>query len=102
MSGYQWHLRFTEAARQQVSQLPSRDRMAVFDAIADLCLADNPYRTVHTMKLREKRFKGLYRRRQGDYRILFEAQPGSIEYQKHVYKGSLWVVQILSRKDAYD
>lgn len=54
------------------------------------------------MKLREKRFKGLYRRRQGDYRILFEAQPGAIEHQKHVYKGSLWIVQIVPRRDAYD
>lgn len=44
MSSYQWHLRFTETARQQIRQLPSRDRMAVFGAMADLCLADNPYR----------------------------------------------------------
>lgn len=101
MTTYQWHLKVEETARKQLSKLSSQERMAVFRLIAELCAADDSYILPNVMKLREKRFEGIYRRRQGNYRIFFLAEPGEVEVHKHVYKGILQVLRILHRKDAY-
>jgi mRNA-degrading endonuclease RelE of RelBE toxin-antitoxin system len=57
--------------------------MATFRAIAALLLAENPSAVAGVKKLVEKRFDGMWRQRQGDYRIFFEIEPGDVSYLEH-------------------
>ena len=97
---HKWLLAFEEIVADELSELPLRDRMAIFRSIAEL-LSDNPSGVAGVKKLVEKRFEGIWRQRQGDYRILFEIFSGEIVDQKFTYKGKLKIVSVVHRSQAY-
>jgi mRNA-degrading endonuclease RelE of RelBE toxin-antitoxin system len=99
---HKWLLSFENYIPEQLRKLPTKDRMAVFRAIAQLLLAENPASVSSVKKLTEKRFDGMLRQRQGDYRILFELQPGKIAHHDLAYKGKLHLVSIVHRSHAYE
>lgn len=68
---HKWLLSFEDIVPEQLSDLPTKDRQAVFRSIAQLLQAENPASVQGVKKLIEKRFEGLWRQRQGDYRIFF-------------------------------
>ena len=98
---HKWLLRFEENVPDELSKLPPRDRMAIFRSIAELLQSDNPSNVAGVKKLIEKRFEGMWRQRQGDYRILFEVLSGEIVDQKFIYKGKLNIVSVVHRSQAY-
>jgi len=98
---HRWLLSFDDIVPEQLSELSPKDRQAVFRSIAQLLRAENPASAQGVKKLVEKRFEGLWRQRQGDYRIFFRLTSGEITHQKFVYKGSLHLVAIRNRSDAY-
>jgi mRNA-degrading endonuclease RelE of RelBE toxin-antitoxin system len=98
---HKWLLSFEANVPEQLRKLPPKDRMAVFRAIAELLLAENPASVAGVKKLIEKRFDGMLRQRQGDYHILFELQPGKEIHQDHTYKGKLHLVSVIHRSQAY-
>jgi len=66
---HQWLIAFSRSALQELRELPSTDRMAVFRVLRRLLQADNPVAAHGVKKL--KGVKDQYRARAGDYRILF-------------------------------
>lgn len=98
---HKWLLTFEPEIPNQLRNLPQKDRLAVFVAIAELLESDNPIAVHGVKKLIEKRFEGLGRQRQGNYRIFFELVSGEVSHQDFVYKGRLHLVTILHRSQAY-
>lgn len=100
-SSHRWYLEVDERARDQIGALSSSDRRAVFQSIRELLIAENPHLASNTRKLTEKRFEGLWRKRQGDYRIFFAIEVGKVIVDKFAYKGKVTIVEVVHRKDAY-
>lgn len=98
---HKWLLSFEPDVPEQLRKLPAKDRLAIFRSIAELLLAENPASVQGVKKLVEKRFEGMLRQRQGDYRILFSLQTEAVEYQNHSYKGKLHLISIVHRSQAY-
>jgi mRNA-degrading endonuclease RelE of RelBE toxin-antitoxin system len=98
---HKWLLTFEAKVPDELSELPPKDRMAIFRSIAELLRSDNPSSVVGVKKLVEKRFEGLWRQRQGDYRIFFEIVSGEVVDQKFIYKGRLNIVSVVHRSQAY-
>lgn len=96
---HQWLIAFTRLAVQELRQLPSQDRMAVFRVLRNLLQADNPLAAHGVKKL--KGALGHYRARVGDYRILFDVTANPTTHLKRQYKGTLTVEVIRHRSRAY-
>ncbi|MEO8396500.1 MAG: hypothetical protein ABI700_26135 [Chloroflexota bacterium] len=100
-SPHLWHLEVEKRACDQIRDLTSKDRQAVFQGIRELLLAENPQRANDVRKLVEKRFEGLWRKREGDYRIFFALETEAITIDKFTYRGKVIIVEVLNRKEAY-
>ena len=100
-SSHLWYLEVEDRARDQIRGLQAKDRQAIFQGIRELLIAENPQRANDTRKLVEKRFEGLWRKRQGDYRIFFAVETGQITVDKFTYRGKVMIVEVLNRKEAY-
>jgi mRNA-degrading endonuclease RelE of RelBE toxin-antitoxin system len=59
-SPHLWHLEVEKRARDQIRRLQAKERQAVFQAIRELLIAENPQRANDVRKLVEKRFEGLW------------------------------------------
>lgn len=101
MPSYLWYLEWSDEVSDQLSSLPQHDRMAVFGRIAALAFAENPFGVSGVEKLVEKRFEGLRRIRQGNWRIFFRIEPGEVTRQAFTYQGRLIIEAVKDRKDAY-
>lgn len=69
MPPYEWQLRVSAKAQKQVDELPSEAKMAVFSCLKDLLEANNPLIVHGVARVQEQ--KDVWRRRAGNYRILF-------------------------------
>lgn len=96
-----WFLDVEDRALDQIRELTAKERQAIFRAIRELLTAENPYRANDVRKLVEKRFEGLWRKREGDYRIFFAVEAGQITVDKFTYWGKVVIVEVLNRKEAY-
>lgn len=100
--GYQWYLVVTPQAREQIDTLPSHDRMLVFQKLIELLNADDPIDVMQVTdikKLRSPAYHGLWRKRAGNWRILYRLEAGEVTFYDFVYKGQLIVEQVLNRRD---
>jgi mRNA interferase RelE/StbE len=79
-----------ESAQRELEELPKRDRALVERRI--IALAEDP-RPQNATALKGERFKGLYRIRSGDYRVIYQVQDTQL---------IVLVVKIGNRKDVYD
>lgn len=99
MPPHKWHFEITKPARSQISSLSKQDRRAVFSSIRELLLADNPKSLNDVKKLVDS--DDLWRKKQGNYRILFTVEAGEVVHNKFTYKGTLQIVKVADRKDVY-
>jgi mRNA interferase RelE/StbE len=79
----------TDSAQKEIDSLPWKQKLMVEDRIERL--ADDP-RPVGCIALHGKQFKGLYRVRSGNYRIIYQVQDASL---------SVSVVKVGDRKEVY-
>jgi mRNA-degrading endonuclease RelE of RelBE toxin-antitoxin system len=96
---HKWFLGFDDHVPKQLTKYPASDRIAIFRAIAELLKADNPAAVPGVKKMVETQYAGLYRQRQGDYRILFAIEHGEIVHLKSAYKGRLYLDSVIHRRD---
>jgi mRNA-degrading endonuclease RelE of RelBE toxin-antitoxin system len=101
MPTHQWHLEVTRTARKHLDELPLQDRMAVFRSLVEVLVAENPTSLPDVKKLVEKKFEGQWRKRQGNYRILFSIESKEIVHEKFTYKGTITVNSVVHRSKAY-
>lgn len=96
-----WQLEVERKALDQIRELQPKDRAAVFQGIRELLIEENPRAASNTRKLVEKRFEGLWRKRQGNYRIFFAVESGEVVVDNFNYRGKVIIVEVVDRKDAY-
>src|SRR5258708_35277111 len=103
MPTHKWHLEVTSQAKDQIKALPtSRQRMAIFAAIRELLIAENPTTVPGVRKLVGAHFADQWRQRQGDYRIFFRVQHNEITHRQYSYKGIVTILKVIHRSRAYD
>jgi mRNA-degrading endonuclease RelE of RelBE toxin-antitoxin system len=99
---YQWLLVIEDAAQEQVDELSHNDLMLVFDKLTELLNADNPTdknEVTDVKRLKAPEYEGLWRKRAGDWRILYRVQPGHVIHLKWEYKGRLILAAVVNRRD---
>lgn len=78
------------------------DKEGIFNRLRQLLVADDPYSVPGVAdKLIEKRFHAIRRFRAGNYRVLYAVDPTEVVHNKHSYKGTLYIIAIHDRKNAY-
>ena len=99
MPSYKWLLKIEPEARKNVAALPtSALRMSIFRSIRELLEADNPFFVSDVLKI--KKYKNVWRKRQGDYRIFFTLNSTPVKRDKHQYKGTLYLLTIRKRDES--
>lgn len=99
---YKWLLVVSPDAQAQIDGLSRNDLLLVFDKIKDLLNADDPTdKTAVTdiKRLKAPEYEGWWRKRAGDWRILYRVQPGHIVYLNWEYQGQLVVEAVVNRRD---
>jgi mRNA-degrading endonuclease RelE of RelBE toxin-antitoxin system len=99
---HKWHLGVTEEAREQLQSLSHQDRALVFRKLRDLLNAENPTsldEVTDIKELKEPKYAGLWRKRAGDWRILYRIDETSVTVMKVRYKGKLIFTSLLNRRD---
>lgn len=89
-------------AQEQIDQLPPKDRMLIFEKIKDLLNAENPTdpdEVTDIKELSEPRYEGLWRKRAGNWRILYNREIGTVVFDKFEYKGRLLIVNVVNLRD---
>lgn len=92
-----WLLRITPDARRSLSNLPAKPHASVLKALDELLSSDNPYRARNTLKIEDS--EGLWRKRQGDFRLLFALNTQPITHEGVTYKGALTLVDVRKRDE---
>lgn len=80
----------TDQAQRQIDNLPARQKRMVEERIERF--ADDP-RPDGAVALHGKKFKGLYRARSGNYRIIYQIRDSELV---------VTVVKVGDRKEVYD
>lgn len=101
MSTLKWRYEFSNKARKQVQKLSPKDRVRVFDSIAELTDAVDPGTVPGVKALKGTRDPKQYRQRQGDYRIIFSLSPGEVVVMDVTYKGLLYIHEIAIHHTGY-
>ena len=100
---HEWYIAFTKSALQQLRELPSNVRMAVFSSLRVLLRLQNPLAATNVVWVKNEEFDSyrVYRFRKGDYRVKFYIISQEITHENHTYRGTLIVVAAEHRKRAY-
>ncbi len=98
---HQWLLIIQPDAQQKFDTLSSSEKRGVFRHLRELLSADDPYSLSFVEMLKAKKFERLHKFRVGNYRVLFTVEPIEITHLKHTYKGTLFLLDIRDRKEAY-
>ncbi len=106
---YQWLLVVSTEAQQQIDKLSRNDRMLIFDKLAELLNADDPTNqtddpnnqthVTDIKRLKEARYEGLWRKRAGNWRILYHIEEAALWHLNVEYKGKLIVAAVVNRRD---
>lgn len=99
---YQWFLVVAPEAQKQIDALTRQDRILIFSKLTELLNVDDPTDqslVTDIKKLKAPEYRGLWRKRAGNWRILYRLEVGEIEFFNFTYKGQLLTVQVVNRRD---
>lgn len=98
---HKWLLIVQPRARQVFDTLPRSNKQGIFRRLRELLNADAPYSLSCVEMLKGRRFERVRKFRVGDYRIFFVLDSAEVTHLKHTYKGTLHLLDIRDRKEAY-
>jgi mRNA-degrading endonuclease RelE of RelBE toxin-antitoxin system len=98
---HKWLLRIEPNAKLQFNALSRSNKQALFRKLRELLTVEDPYHLLFVEMLQAKKFERHRKFRIGDYRVLFVIKPIEVTHLKHTYKGILYILNILDRKEAY-
>ena len=101
MTAYKWLLIIDPAAQARFDSLPSAQKRAIFRHLRELLNADDPYAISSVEMLKDKKFSRVRKFRAGDYRVFFAVEIRAVTHMNQSYKGSLFLLDIRDRKEAY-
>lgn len=98
---YKWFLKIRPDAQHAFDRLRDGEKQAIFRHLTELLTAENPYTMPFVEMLQAGKFERTRKFRVGDYRVFFDLQAVEITVLGHKYKGTLFLVDIRNRKEAY-
>lgn len=98
---HKWLLIVEPPAQRQFNLLPGSTKQAIFRHLGELLVADDPYSLPFVAILKSDKIQRQRKFRVGDYRVFFAIEPVEVIDHKYQYKGTLFLLDILVRKDAY-
>ncbi len=98
---HRWLLNIQPETKRTFDTLPRANKQGVFRRLRELLNTDDPYSPPFVEMLQAKKFGRVRKFRVGDYRVFFAIEAIEITHLKHTYKGTLFVLAIRDRKDAY-
>ncbi|MCI0714529.1 MAG: hypothetical protein L0154_30525 [Chloroflexi bacterium] len=99
---YKWYLEITSKAQMQIDEMPKSDLRLLFSKLIELLNADEPIspnEITDIKKLKAPEYRGLWRKRSGNWRILYRLEEGEVIFFKYSYRGKLVVEQVVNRRD---
>ena len=99
---HKWLIEWSDDAVDSLSGLTPRNRLRVFDAIAELAKAEDPTRVPGVGPLKAERDRNIWKRRKGDYRVFFMFESQEVVHLKFKYKGTLYILDIYIHHTGYD
>ena len=101
MTAYKWLLIIDPVAQERFDSLPSAQKRAIFRHLRELLNADDPNALSFVEILKDKKFSRMRKFRAGDYRVFFALESKEVNDAETIYKGSLFLLDIRDRKEAY-
>jgi mRNA-degrading endonuclease RelE of RelBE toxin-antitoxin system len=98
---HKWLLNIQPDTKQTFNTLSSSNKQGVYRRLKELLNADDPYSLRFVEMLKAKKFERVRKFRVGDYRVFFSIEPIEVTHLKHTYKGTLFLIAIRDRKEAY-
>jgi len=89
---YQWYLVVSEDAQETIDKLSRSNMFLVFSKMIELLYTDNPIDSTQVTdikKLKAPEYRGLWRKRAGNWRILYRIEESKLIYHNVEYKGKL-------------
>ena len=102
MPAYKWHLIVELDAHNDIDALIANDLFLIFAKLIELLNADDPTdlnQVTDIKKLKAPEYRGLWRKRAGNYRILYRIEETELTHLKVKYKGKLIIARIVNRRD---
>lgn len=104
MTAYLWHLIIEAQAQADIDRMARPQMFLVFDKLKDLLYADDPtdqqqVTDIKPMSAPVYRDQGIWRKRAGDWRILYRVEVGEMTYLNMAYQGRLIIVRVVNRRD---
>lgn len=100
MAIHKWYFSPSKISRQQIWDLPYKQRLLIYKRLQSLLESDNPKALPEVKKLVDVE-GDVWRARQGDYRIIFTLDSQKLEHDNHEYAGTLTILAVLHRSEAY-
>jgi mRNA-degrading endonuclease RelE of RelBE toxin-antitoxin system len=88
-------------AQRTFDGLSSTEKRGIFRHLRELLNSDDPNSLPFVEILKADKFERSRKFRVGDYRVFFAIDPVKVTEQKHTYKGTLFVLRIRNRREAY-
>jgi mRNA-degrading endonuclease RelE of RelBE toxin-antitoxin system len=98
---HQWLLIIDERAQQVFDTLADSEKSGIFRQLRLLLRADDPYSVSSVQMVKGKKFQRVRKFRIGNYRVFFYTEAEEVTHQEHTYKGTLFLLDIRKRKEAY-
>jgi mRNA-degrading endonuclease RelE of RelBE toxin-antitoxin system len=76
-------------------------RRSLLNSLRQLVNTDDPFALSFVEMLKDKEFERARKFRVGGYRVFFTINTDEIIYQKHTYKGTIVILSIRKRSEAY-
>ena len=99
---YLWYLVVTESAQKHIDSLNRADLFLIFAKLIELLYADDPTNLTQVTdikRLKALEYRGLWRKRAGNWRILYRLEEETFLYHDIEYKGKLIIEQVVNRRD---
>lgn len=99
---HQWLLIVQPEAQAAFDNLPSNAKNLIWPRLQRILESPMPYSLPMVEMLKAKKFHRIRKFRVGDYRVLFAIEEQEVVHQKHTYKGTLYLIAMSNRRDAYE
>jgi mRNA-degrading endonuclease RelE of RelBE toxin-antitoxin system len=98
---HKWLLHLQPEAKKAFDALSKSEKQGVFRNLRECLNADDPYRLPFVQMVKAKKFERVRKFRVGNYRVFFAIETEPVTYLKHEYRGTLFLLRIEHRRDAY-
>lgn len=98
---HKWLLQVQDDAQHIFDTLLPGYKRSIFRRLQELLVANDPYSLPFVEMIKGEQNERTRKFRVGNYRIFFAVEPIEVTHLNYTYKGTLFVLYIWDRKDAY-